>query len=115
MARAREPARRDFKTAGVPGRVGERRTPYGAGEIARPAPSTRQKLVLFTEHRDTLRYLQERITTLLGRETAVVVIHGGMGRGDRLKAQEAFRHDPDVSVLLATTRPAKGSTCSART
>ena len=97
-----------FTTAGLPGRVGERKTPYGAGEIARPVPSPRQKLVLFTEHRDTLRYLQERITTLLGRETAVVVIHGGMGREDRLKAQEAFRHDPEVSVLLATDAAGEG-------
>ena len=71
-------------------------------------PSPRQKLVLFTEHRDTLRYLQERSTTLLGRETAVVVIHGGMGREDRLKAQEAFRHDPEVSVLLATDAAGDG-------
>ena len=91
-----------FTTAGVRGRVGEWRTPCWAGEIARPVPSPRQRLVLFTEHRDTLRYMQERITTLFGRETAVVVIHGGMGREDRLKAQQAFRHDPGVSVLLAT-------------
>ena len=97
-----------FTTAGTPGRIGERKTPFGAGEIARPVPSPRQKLVLFTEHRDTLRYLQERITTLLGRETAVVVIHGGMGREDRLKAQEAFRHDPEISVLLATDAAGEG-------
>ena len=97
-----------FTTSGLPCRVGERKTPYGAGEIPRPSPSPRQKLVLFTEHRDTLRYLQERIATLLGRETAVVVIHGGMGREDRLKAQEAFRHDPEVSVLLATDAAGEG-------
>ena len=97
-----------FTTAGLPGRVGERTTPYGAGEIARPAPSPRQKLVLFTEHRDTLRYLQDRIATLLGRETAVVVIHGGIGREERLKAQEAFRHDPEVAVLLATDAAGEG-------
>ncbi|MCY3730613.1 MAG: helicase-related protein [Rhodospirillaceae bacterium] len=58
--------------------------------------------MVFTEHRDTLRYLQERITTLLGRQTSVVVIHGSVGREERLAAQEAFRHDPQVQVLLAT-------------
>ncbi len=47
-------------------------------------------------------YLQERITTLLGRETSVVVIYGGVGREQRLAVQEAFRHDPHVQVLLAT-------------
>jgi len=31
-------------------------------------------LTIFTEHRDTLSYLEIRVTTLLGREDAVVVI-----------------------------------------
>lgn len=82
--------------------------PYGAGPIAKPVPSSRQKLVLFTEHRDTLNYLEQRITTLLGRQDAVVIIHGGMGREDRLKAQESFRHDPDVRILLATDAAGEG-------
>ena len=64
--------------------------------------------MLFTEHRDTLRYLQERVTTLLGREKAVVVIHGGVGREERLAVQEAFRHDPEVRVLLATDAAGEG-------
>ena len=90
------------------GQVRETDVPYGAGEIPPPSPSPRQKLVLFTEHRDTLRYLQKRIATLLGREQAVVVIHGGIGREERLAVQEAFRHDPDVQVLLATDAAGEG-------
>jgi superfamily II DNA/RNA helicase len=74
----------------------------------RPMPSPHQKLVIFTEHRDTLNYLRSRIVTLLGRDQAVVAIHGGMGREERLKAQEAFRHDPDVQVLLATDAAGEG-------
>ena len=70
--------------------------------------SPAQKLVLFTEHRDTLRYLQDRITTLLGRAESVVVIHGGIAREDRHQAQEAFRHDPAVQVLLATDAAGEG-------
>ena len=88
--------------------MAESDVPYGAGEIPPPSPSPRQKLVLFTEHRDTLRYLQERITTLLGREQSVVVIHGGIGREERLAVQEAFRHDPEVQVLLATDAAGEG-------
>ena len=65
-------------------------------------PSPKQKLVIFTEHRDTLNYLQHRISTLLGNPDAVVTIHGGIGREERLKIQEAFRHDKDVQILLAT-------------
>lgn len=70
--------------------------------------SPRQKLVLFTEHRDTLNYLERKITSLLGKQEAVTIIHGGMGREDRMKAQEAFRHDPEVQVLLATDAAGEG-------
>jgi superfamily II DNA or RNA helicase len=49
----------------------------------------RRKLVLFTEHRDTLNYLAERLRALLGAPESVVIVHGGMGREDRTKAQEA--------------------------
>ena len=73
-----------------------------------PVSSPRQKLVIFTEHRDTLNYLHRRITTLLGRDEAVVLIHGSMGREHRMKAQEAFRHDPEVQVLLATDAAGEG-------
>ena len=97
-----------FTPGGLSGRVAEETVPYGAGKIPQPRPSPRQKLVIFTEHRDTLSYLQDRVTTLLGRQESVVVIHGGMGREERLKAQEAFRHDPEVQVLLATDAAAEG-------
>jgi len=97
-----------FTSAAVAERVGESTIPYGAGPIPRPTPSPRQKLVLFTEHRDTLNYLESRITTLLGRKSAVVLIHGGMGREERLKAQESFKHDPEVQVLLATDAAGEG-------
>jgi len=76
--------------------------------IPPPKSSRHQKLVIFTEHRDTLNYLKQRITTQLGTERAVVEIHGGIGREDRLKVQEAFRHDPDVHVLLATDAAGEG-------
>ncbi len=91
-----------FTPTGLGGRVGETTVPYGAGQIPKPAPSPRQKLVLFTEHRDTLSYLERQIGSLLGRPQAVVLIHGGMGREERRKAQTSFLHDPEVQVLLAT-------------
>jgi SNF2 family DNA or RNA helicase len=89
-------------------RVAEDSVPYGAGPIPPPKSSPRQKLVIFTEHRDTLNYLERQITTLLGRPEAVVKIHGGMGRDDRRKAQESFLHDPEVQVLLATDAAGEG-------
>lgn len=97
-----------FTEGGLAGRIAEPDVPYGSGEIPQPISSSSQKLVVFTEHRDTLRYLHSRITTLLGREESVVLIHGGVGREDRLKVQEAFQHDPDVQVLLATDAAGEG-------
>jgi len=70
--------------------------------------SPHQKLVIFTEHRDTLNYLYTRISTLLGRPEAVVTIHGGMGREERLRAQEAFKFQPEVQVLVATDAAGEG-------
>jgi hypothetical protein len=39
------------------------------------------------------------VSTLLGRKEAVVVIHGSMGREERMKAQESFKHDPDLFAI----------------
>ncbi len=97
-----------FTPAAIANRLAEERVPYGAGPAHKPVPSPHQKLVIFSEHRDTLNYLAQRITTLLGRAEAVVCIHGGMGREERIKAQEAFRHDPEVQVLLATDAAGEG-------
>ena len=71
-------------------------------------PSPHQKLVIFTEHRATLSYLHQRITTLLGRQEAVVMIHGGIGREDRRAIQESFLHDPEVQILLANDAASEG-------
>ena len=67
-----------------------------------------EKLVIFTEHRDTLRYLEGRIAALLGQSDSIVCIHGSMRREDRAKAQESFTLDPEVQVLLATDAAGEG-------
>ena len=72
------------------------------------APSPHQKLVIFTEHRDTLNYLCQRIKTLLGRQESVVMIHGGIGREERRTIQESFLHDPQVQILLANDAASEG-------
>jgi SNF2 family DNA or RNA helicase len=97
-----------FTPEAIKGSLQETPPPYGGKRDDQPVASPSQKLVIFTEHRDTLNYLHQRITTLLGRETAVVVIHGGMGREERAKMQEAFKHDPDVQVLIATDAAGEG-------
>ncbi|MGD9793991.1 MAG: helicase-related protein, partial [Acidimicrobiia bacterium] len=71
-------------------------------------PGEPRKLIVFTEHRDTLNYLEGKIRTLLGREEAVVVIHGGVKREDRRRVQDAFRNDPAVKILVATDAAGEG-------
>jgi SNF2 family DNA or RNA helicase len=97
-----------FTPAAIINRMAEEPAPFGSGPVPKPLVSPRQKIVIFTEHRDTLHYLTERVATLLGRSSAVVTIHGGMGREDRRKAQEGFLHDPEVQVLVATDAAGEG-------
>lgn len=72
------------------------------------AGGRRPKLVLFTEHRDTLHYLSNRLRTFLGQPDGLVVIHGGLRREERRAVQEAFLNDPDVHILLATDAAGEG-------
>ncbi len=67
-----------------------------------------RKLIVFTEHRDTLDYLHRKIATLLGRAEAVHAIHGGVNRGQRRQITEEFTHNPDFRVLLATDAAGEG-------
>lgn len=97
-----------FTAAPIRGAVPDDSAAHSHGAVPPPKPSPHQKLVVFTEHRDTLSYLETRVTTLLGHKEAVVVIHGGMGREERLRAQESFKHDPFVQVLIATDAAGEG-------
>ena len=68
----------------------------------------RRKLIVFTEPRDTLEYLAERIRTRLGKPDGVVVIHGGVSREARREAVEAFMNDPEVVVMVANDAAGEG-------
>ncbi len=72
------------------------------------ADGRQRKLIVFTEHRDTLNYLSVKIRGLIGNEEAVVAIHGGVKREERRKVQEMFRNDPEVRVLIATDAAGEG-------
>ena len=72
------------------------------------AEGNRRKIIIFTEHMDTLNYLTERIRTLFGRPEAVVNIHGGLSRRERLHTQELFTQDPRVEILVATDAAGEG-------
>jgi SNF2 family DNA or RNA helicase len=68
----------------------------------------RKKLVIFTEHKDTLQYLTEKIRNLLGDDRAVVTISGGMGREERKKAEAIFKNTKECRILVATDAAGEG-------
>lgn len=76
--------------------------------LVRAADGSRRKLIIFTEHRDTLEYLSTRIGTLLGEPNAVQAIHGGVRRNERRKVTEEFTKNPDCHILLATDAAGEG-------
>lgn len=63
-----------------------------------------EKLVLFTEHKDTLLYLEER---LKNNGYEVVTIHGGKSVDERRQAQWDFAK-PETQILLATDAAGEG-------
>ena len=75
---------------------------------SRIAPSPSQKLVIFTEHRDTLNYLEQRITH-------VARSPGGRGRDPRRHGPRGAHEGPggvqagpEVQVLVATDAAGEG-------
>nr|WP_234889497.1 helicase-related protein [Sinorhizobium meliloti] len=73
-----------------------------------PGTGRQRKILLFTEPRDTLDYLEEKIVVRLGDPEAVKVIHGGVPRQQRRAAVAAFNDDPKVRVLIANDAAGEG-------
>lgn len=78
-----------------------------ASELFNPE-GQRRKLIIFTEHKDTLNYLAQKIAGVIGKPEAVATIHGSLGREERRKIQEAFTHDKEVLILIATDAAGEG-------
>lgn len=76
-------------------------------KIMRNAAGNRRKLIVFTEHKDTLEYLERKITGVLG-ENSLRTISGSTRRDARIQIQEEFREHSDVLVLVATDAAGEG-------
>ncbi|WP_375567497.1 helicase-related protein [Oceaniradius stylonematis] len=68
----------------------------------------RRKLIIFTEPKDTLHYLLDKVRARLGKPEAVDVIHGGVTREERRKVIERFMQDRDLLVLIANDAAGEG-------
>ncbi len=67
-----------------------------------------RKIIIFSEHRDTLHYLRTKIAGVLGDPDAIVAIEGATHRDERRRVQALFRSDPGVRVLIATDAAGEG-------
>jgi SNF2 family DNA or RNA helicase len=68
----------------------------------------RRKVIIFTEPRDTLDYLAQKIGARIGDPASVVTIHGGVAREARRSAIAAFNSDPVVRVMIANDAAGEG-------
>ena len=92
--------------------------PTASGPSCRPSSRTTRsstgaigwprKLIIFTEHRDTLDYLTAGSGSLLGKPDAVKAIHGGVRRSERRQITEEFTKNRDCQILLATDAAGEG-------
>ena len=73
-----------------------------------PATGLRRKIIIFTEPRDTLDYLAQKIAARIGEPAAVVVVHGGVAREARRAAIAAFNSDPVVRIMVANDAAGEG-------
>jgi SNF2 family DNA or RNA helicase len=76
--------------------------------LASVSDGRRHKLIIFTEHRDTLDYLERQVRNHLGRYEVVVSIHGGVPRPARRQVTAEFTGNPDVQILIATDAAGEG-------
>ena len=67
-----------------------------------------EKLIIFTEHKDTLFYLERKICSLLGNNESVKTIHGATTRQERRKIADSFRNDEKFFILIATDAAGEG-------
>ncbi len=74
-----------------------------------------RKIIIFTEHRDTLTYLEDKISTQLGSTDAVVTIHGARRGIFARPSANSSRTTPGPWCCSPPTPPARGSTCNVPT
>lgn len=65
----------------------------------------KEKILVFTEYKDTLNYLNEKIK---GKRIETAIIHGDIKVGQERKAQEDKFKDPNINVMVATEAAGEG-------
>ena len=109
VARAGQPARRDLHARGHRQRRGRSGAALRSGRpAAANAVAAAEAGPLHRAPRHAELPASSASRPCSGARRRWSCIHGGMGREERMKAQERFRHDPEVQVLLATDAAGEG-------
>lgn len=75
--------------------------------LERRLTNTQEKVVIFTEFRDTLDII-ERVLNQNGYGSMVLTYHGETLPADREEKRQAFLNDPDARIFLATDAASEG-------
>jgi superfamily II DNA or RNA helicase len=108
LLRGLEELARRVRHSGTDRKWTELRGLLSDNELVRDADGNLRKIIIFTEHRDTLEYLTGRIRSLIGHPEAVITVHGGVRREERRKAMEVFSQDANCRVMVATDAAGEG-------
>ncbi len=68
----------------------------------------RPKLIIFTEARETLDYLADRVKSVPQHSAHLEVIHGGIPQHKRREIMNRFLYDRDHTILIATDATGEG-------
>lgn len=93
---------------GVDRKWGQLRSLITDQNLLRDADGHPRKLIIFTEHRDTLDYLTRQLRNVIGNDDAVVTIHGGTSRTERIVVREQYTNEPERQILVATDAAGEG-------
>jgi superfamily II DNA or RNA helicase len=79
--------------------------------IVAPAGGSVERIIIFTEYRDTQRWLHERLLAAGYRPEQIALLYGGQDRDEREHIKNVFTEDPElhpVRILLATDAASEG-------
>jgi len=79
--------------------------------IVAPATESAERIIVFTEYRDTQRWLHERLVAAGYRPEQLALLYGGQELDEREHIKNVFTEDPalhPVRVLLATDAASEG-------
>ncbi|RZS32204.1 SNF2 domain-containing protein [Herbihabitans rhizosphaerae] len=79
--------------------------------IVPPKGESAERVIIFTEYRDTQRWLYERLMAAGYPKERLALLYGGQDRDERERVKNVFTADPDldpVRVLVATDAASEG-------